>query len=218
MNFNMFNQYVFRILASARPLDSVSALSKRIGLSYAWTYKWVGELAKIGVFSRKSGKRITLNPKNRFYKTALSFFASVAKGNVGLHYEALKYAGLKYTFTELDAVFIWTKGGYNIERSKSHYPIFIKVKQDDLNKWKKYFSKTGLRSYSDSNHSGVFYVLRPKNDFEVVSVEDAPTIPLKNAVAFMKKYKYNFLPALEMVSRMHRLGLKARYAVEPHNA
>ncbi len=217
MNFALFNPYVFRILASARPLDSVSAISRRIGLSYAWTYKWVGELSKIGVFLRQ-GKRIILDSKNDFYRRALSFFASIAKNNVGLHYEALKCAGLKYAFTELDAVFVWTKGGYNIERSRSHYPVFVKVRKADVSEWKKFFSKTGLRSYSDSNHKGVFFVLRSQEDFEVEFSEGAPTVPFPEAVAFMKKYEYNFLPALEMVEKERHLGLKARYAEEPHNA
>ncbi len=211
MNFALFNPYVFRILASARPLDSVSAISRRIGLSYAWTYKWVGELSKIGVFLRK-GKSIILDSKNEFYCRALSFFASIAKNNVGLHYEALKCAGLKYAFTELDAVFVWTKGGYNIERSKSRYPIFIKVRNVDVDAWKSFFSKTGLRSYSNAKHKGVFFVLRPQEDFEVEFVEGAPTVPLREAVAFMKKYEYNFLPALEMIEKERQLGLKARYA------
>jgi len=210
MNSSLFNHYVLRILAAARPADSVSAISKRIGLSYGWTYKWVSELVRQGVFRRR-GKGVELDAGNGFYRGFLSFFASAARNDVGLYYEALKYAGLKYAFAELDAVFVWTKGGYNLERSKNHYPVFVKVREEDLAEWKKFFSTLGLRRKNDSRHRGVFYVLRVEKDFETELVSGEPVVPLKEAVAFMKKYEYNFLPALEMVDGEYGLGLKASY-------
>ena len=49
MNLNALNEHVVKILIAARPLDSVSAISKRIGLSYGWTHYWVAELLKAGL-------------------------------------------------------------------------------------------------------------------------------------------------------------------------
>ncbi|MFH0973197.1 MAG: hypothetical protein V1817_00175, partial [Candidatus Micrarchaeota archaeon] len=129
MNLDLFNEHVWRVLISARPKDSVSAISKRIGLSYGWTYKWVNELAKEGVFKKK-GKGVELNEDNRVYERFLTFFRKTAEDSVSLHYSALELFGLKYALTELDAVFAWTKGGYNVSRSRAHYPIFLKVKKD----------------------------------------------------------------------------------------
>ena len=48
MNINTINPHVIKILISVRENDSISSISKRIGLSYGWTHKWVVELVKEG--------------------------------------------------------------------------------------------------------------------------------------------------------------------------
>lgn len=216
MNLDLFNEHVWRILISARPKDSVSAISKRIGLSYGWTYKWVNELAKEGIFKRKSkggkgGKGIELNEDNRVCERFLTFFRKTAEDSVSLHYSALELFGLKYALTELDAVFTWTRGGYNVSRSRAHYPIFLKVKQDDLNWWRYYFKKLGFKTMKNAAGNGVFFVLRPQKDFAVEFVDGVPAASLKEALRFMKKYEYNFAPALEMIGRERGFAVK-KYA------
>jgi len=205
MKLELFNEYVWRILISCRPQDSISAISKRIGLSYGWTHKWVSELVKEGVF-RKKGKGIELSEENAVYERFLGFFSETAEKSVPLHYSVLRLFGLKYAFTETDAVFFWTKGGYNIARDRGHYPIFIKVRTDELKLWKYYFEKMHLKRSTNVGAKGVFFVLRPCPDFEVARVGDTPVVPLKEAIEFMKKYEYNFLPALEMVSPRARIS------------
>jgi len=37
MNIELLNPYVMKILISLRNQDSISSISKRIGLSYGWT-------------------------------------------------------------------------------------------------------------------------------------------------------------------------------------
>ena len=222
MDLDLFNEHVWRILISARPRDSVSAVSKRIGLSYGWTYKWVNELAKEGVFKRKSkgGKGVELNEENRVYRRFLDFFRKTAEDSVSLHYSVLELFGLKYALTESDAVFAWTKGGYNVSRSRIHYPIFLKVKRDDLNLWRYYFKKLGFKASTTRNNAagnGIFFVLRPQKDFAVEFVDGVggvggvPVVPLKEALRFMKKYEYNFSPALEAIGRERGFAVK-KYA------
>ncbi|HIH20381.1 TPA: hypothetical protein HA244_03880 [Candidatus Micrarchaeota archaeon] len=210
MNLNALNEHVVKILIAARPLDSVSAISKRIGLSYGWTHYWVAELLKAGVFERK-GRMLALKEKNHFYRAIVSFAKRVLRNNVSLHYQVLELFGLKFAFTEIDGVFVWTKGGYNIERWREHYPIFIKTRTSDEKLWVYYTKKLGLNAKKDSKGTGVFLVLRQEDDFPIEFVEGNPAVPLREAVQFMKKYPYNFQPALEMVDEMYGIGLKIKY-------
>ena len=54
MKIELLNPYVIKILVSLRKEDSISSISKRIGLSYGWTYKWVKELIKEGILKEMS--------------------------------------------------------------------------------------------------------------------------------------------------------------------
>ena len=53
-------------------------------------------------------------------------------------------SGMDYIFTGTDAVFVWTKGGYNIGRSMESYPIFIEILEKDKVAWQKYFYRFGI--------------------------------------------------------------------------
>src|SRR3989338_6029386 len=87
MNVETINPYVIKIIIAARAKDSIRAISRRIGLSYAWTYKWVHALADEGVF--KIQKRLTVNKKNNFYKSTIAYINEVLAKEVSFFYKVL---------------------------------------------------------------------------------------------------------------------------------
>jgi hypothetical protein len=210
MKLDIMNPHVMRIIIAARPEDSISAISKRIGLSYGWTYKWALELEKAEVFKR-SGKKLILNEKAQFYRQVLRFLNITLGKDVDFHYRVLPLFGVKYCFTSTDAVFFWTDGGYNIARYHSHYPIFIKVKSSDRETFEFYMKKLELIGKKE----GVYFEPSFLDDFNVSTHEGVPVDSLDETITFMKKYFYNFEPALEMVQEMYgrKLGVKYKEAV-----
>jgi DNA-binding Lrp family transcriptional regulator len=207
MRLEILNPYTVKIIIAARKEDSIRAISKRIGLSYGWTYKWVLELEKVGVF-RKSGKRVFLDEKNRFYREVSEFVKTAFRKDVGFHYSILGLFGIRYCFTGIDAVFIWTDGGYNISRYRDYYPIFIKVRKSDKKMYEFYIRKLGLKGK-------IFYRPVFLEDFTVSLHKGMPVDSLKETIEFMKKYIYNFEPALEMIQEMYgkKLGIKYKEVV-----
>ena len=126
--FELINPYVAKILVSVKDRDSIRHISQKIQESYGWTYKWISELEKIGAVKRKK-QEVYINKKNSFYNEAMKFINDSLANNLSLSdaYLLPNLAGLEYMFKGIDAVFIWTKGGYNIGRSKNSYPIFIEI-------------------------------------------------------------------------------------------
>jgi len=138
------------------------------------------------------------------------------KTNISEGYELVKQTGMKYAFTGPDAVFFWTKGGYQADRFFGFYPIHVLVKKTDLTNWKDFFRSNGKIFYVKDEPVkqtlfGVFYVLYPRVDFEIERVEGFNVVPLKEAVVFCKREIYSYEPALEMLNEMYNLGLKVRY-------
>jgi hypothetical protein len=207
MKLDTLNPYVMKMVIAARPEDSISAISKRISLSYGWTYKWALELEKVGLFKR-TGKKLVLNEKNQFYRQVLGFLKASLGKDVDFHYNILSLFGVKYCFTATDAVLVWTEGGYNIARSMDYYPIFIKVKSADKEIFGYYVEKLG-------KGGNVFFKPEFLDDFTVTMHKGTPVDSLDDTIAFMRKYVYNFEPALEMVQEMYgrKLGVKYREAV-----
>lgn len=133
-------------------------------------------------------------------------------------YLLLRNTGLKYALTNVDAITKWTKGAYNADRFFGVYPIHIKIKQEDLSKWKKFFKKVGKKCLISGERIrgtmfGVFYVLYPEKDFEAEIIEDEQVIPLKETVKFAEENIATYEHALEIINKLYNLGLKVKYEI-----
>jgi hypothetical protein len=206
MNIELLNPHVLKIIISAREEDSISSISKRTGLSYGWTHKWVGELIKEGIFKEK-WRGIILQKENTTYNSILNFIKE-SLNNTSFYYSALQLFGIQYCFTKTDAVYLWTEGRYNIARFRDFYPIFIKIKQEDYKLFLQYCKKLGLKVNSSK---GIFYYPEIVNDIDCVNKNNMPTETLKDTISFMKENIYNFQPALEMIGEMYKKKLNLKY-------
>ena len=139
------------------------------------------------------------------------------KNHVASAYELLKVAVLPYALTDVDGVFVWTRGGYNAGRFFGFYPIHLKVLEKDFDVWVRFLRKAGRKSLSVDKRPketlfGVFYVLHPVKEIEAESVEGLKVEPLEDTLKFCKKYIYTFEPALEMLDQENKLGLGLKYS------
>ncbi len=209
------NPYIIRILITAKDNDSIRLISKKINLSYAWTYNWIQKLVELGIIKRK-GQKIKINRENKIYKEFIQFIKKILKEKLSLTdaYSLPNLAGLEYAFTSTDAVFIWTKGGYNVGRSKMNYPIFIEVLEKDLDEWCKFFKNFSIKySKAIKRKKGIYFILMTEIKIEKEFVNGVFVIPLKRTIDYAKKYIYNFEPALEMLDHMYNLNIKIKYAL-----
>lgn len=207
MKMEVINPYVLKIFIAARREDSIRAISKRINLSYGWTYKWIQDLEELGAF-KLTRMKTYLNENNEFYKKTLKYANGVLSNDVRFYYNALALFGITYCFTKTDAVFIWTKGGYNIARYKEFYPIFIKIKAKDKELFEGYCKKLSL---SANKKAGIFYQVAYLDEFYIDYCDGIPVDSLEETIHFMKKNIYNFEPALEMIKEMYKKRIKAEY-------
>jgi len=206
MNIDALNPYVVKILIAVREKDSISSVSKRIGLSYGWTHKWASELIKEGILKEK-WKGVILQKDNKLYKEILKFISN-SINKISLYYTVLPLLGIEYCFTKTDAVYFWTEGRYNIARYKEFYPIFIKIKKEDYEIFLWYCKKLNLKINAKK---GVFYVPEIIDDFKFVKKREYLIEPLYETIDFMKKNIYNFEPALEIIEEMYNKKLRIKY-------
>ena len=195
-----------KILISVREKDSISSISKRIGLSYGWTHKWVTELVKEGVLKEK-WKGVDLQENNKSYKEILKFIRNTVS-ETGLYYAVLGLLGIEYCFTKTDAVYFWTEGRYNVARYREYYPIFIKMKSEDYPIFLWYCKKLHLKINAKR---GVFYVPEIVDAFKFIKKDNYLIEPLDETISFMTKNIYNFEPALEMIDEMYKKRLNIKY-------
>jgi hypothetical protein len=169
--------------------------------------KVLHDMMKKGLLDRSARGKYRVNSPEEYLSK---------RTNISQAYELLNQAGIDYALTGPDAVFLWTKGGYQVDRFFGFYPIHLKVKRDDLTKWMKFFSSRKQRFYIKDQPIketlfGFFYVLYPETDFKTENVEKFRVDPLKDTVKFCQDKIYTYEPALEMLDEMYDLGLKIQY-------
>lgn len=135
------------------------------------------------------------------------------KVNVVKAYELVKDAGRRYALTDADAVFFWTKGGYQADRFFGFYPIHIAVRSQELEAWKRFFRAKRQRFIIEKEpvHEtmfGVFYVLYPREKVVAEDVEGTSVMSLKKTVEFCRRNIFTYQPALEMLNEMYRLKMR----------
>lgn len=214
MGFDLVNQYVARLLLAIERGDSINRVSKKAGVSYGYTHQWIERLEEIGVVERDDGIRVSDDEFLRAFEGAAR---TVLSRSVDLEdaYLLPNFSGMDYRFSRTDAVFVWTKGGYQIGRDRNDYPIFIDVLVDDEAAWHRFFDAYSLESVVEertAGEPGIYFVIFPQEDFETAWFENASVTPLEETVAWARTYEANFQPALEMLDEMYDLGLGVTYS------
>lgn len=108
---------------------------------------------------------------------------------------------MPFAFTRIDAVYVWTHGGYQIARDYTDYPVFITVNDDDITAWREFFTSCGIDTFVEERAgSGIYYVIYPVEEVQSEWVDGMPVIPLDDAIDWMQQYRANFQPALEIIA------------------
>lgn len=169
--------------------------------------KVLHDMAEKGLLEKVGWGRYRVNSPRRYLES---------KFDVRGAYDLIRDPGMDYAFTGPDAVFFWTKGGYNVDRSFASYPIHLKVREDELRKWKVFFGSKGRGFHVDGEPVrrtlfGTFYILYPEDLFRIEEVEGFNVIPLDETIEFCRRNIYSYEPALEMLDEMYGLGLGVKY-------
>jgi hypothetical protein len=82
---------------------------------------------------------------------------------------------LEFAFTKIDAVYVWTRGGYQISRSPDDYPLFIAVHDSDLDEWQQFFDDfhipiSGQHLPPATIDGPLQVVLEPRADLDIVTI------------------------------------------------
>lgn len=169
--------------------------------------KVLHDMVKKGLLERRGWGKYRVNSPEEYLARRM---------NISQAYELLNQAGMDYSLTGPDAVFLWTKGGYQVDRFFGFYPIHLKIKRNDLRRWEKFLGSRKQRFHVKDQPVretlfGLFYVLYPQKDFRTANVEAFRVDPLKDTVKFCQSRIYSYEPALEMLNEMYGLDLKVEY-------
>lgn len=201
--------------------DSISGVARKIDENRETIRRIVNELEKEGYVEYDRGLTV-VEPAVR--AAGLSFLAAsadVVSPSIQEAYVLPQFADLEFAYTSIDAVYIWTRGGYQVAREPDDYPLFIAVEETDLEKWKEFFDRFEIpvaqeRQPAAEIEQGIQFVLKPCATVTADTVDGRPVIPLQETVEFAQEHYATFQSALDMLERMYdEVETDADYRIEP---
>lgn len=212
-----------KIVLAAQRGDSINRVANKVGISYSWVYDWVERLENKDIISTSdSGIRVVDHDLRQHYAEMMAALYSRDTISQEDAYVIPHFAGMEFAYTEIDAAYVWTDGGFQIARSHDDYPVFIKVHDRDVERWIAFFQQFGIETSINERPSAsdvdgdVHYVLFPKTDgIETQWVGGNPVIPLEDAIEQMTENRAAYEPALEMIGQMHDVETGASHHQPP---
>jgi len=206
-----------KIVLAVQSGDSIHRISEKIGISYSWVYNWIDRLADKGIIANDDdGIRVVDHHIRRRYDEMVGALYSRNDVTREDAYVIPHFAGMAFAYTEIDAAYDWTHGGYQIARSHDDYSVFIQVHGRDVDRWVEFFERYGIdsavgeRSDASDVEGNVYYVLFPQIDgIDAEWVDGNPVIPLEDAINQMSENGPAYEPALEMIADEYDVDLDA---------
>jgi len=208
-----------KIVLAIQRGDSINRVANKIGVSYSWVYDWIERLENAEVVANTdNGLRVVDHEMRRQYVEMVAALYRRDTVSQDEAYLVPHFAGLEFVYTEIDAAYVWTHGGYQIARGHDDYPVFIEVHERDVDRWTAFFQRFGIdatvgeRPDASDVDGSVHYVLFPKIDGIAIEwVDGDPVIPLDDAVDRMAANRAAYEPALEIIADEYGIDIDASH-------
>lgn len=207
-----------KIVLASSPGDSIRRISRKIDGTYSWVHTWVTRLEAAGFVSRDDGVRIANYEVREQYDRMMASLSRNDPPSIDEAYVVPHFAGLPFAYAQIDAVYVWTHGGYQIARGHDDYPVFVRVNDRHVEQWMAFFDRYGIpttigeRADPDEYDSSVYYVLFSTTDgVEREWVDGNPVVPLDETVDHMMEFRVNYEPALELLADEYDVDVDAEH-------
>ena len=210
-----------KVILALDPGDSISGVARKIDENRETIRRVVHRLEEAGYVAYDDGLHLVDQTIRDVGLEFLTAAADISPPSISEAYVLPQFAGLNYAFTSIDAVYVWTRGGYQVARDPEDYPLFIAVREQDVDAWKTFFDRFGIptaeeRQPAEDLDGAIQVVLEPRPQIDAEMFDGRPVIPLQETVAFANEYYATFQSALDMLGRMYDdVDTDANYRREP---
>ena len=206
--FEVCGEKELKTLLAVTPGDSISGVARKIDENRETIRRTVNVLEEAGYLVYDDGLHVVDRTIREAALTLLTASANVSPPSISEGYLLPHFAGMPFAYTGIDAVYVWTRGGYQIARTETDYPLFVAVRETDLDDWERYIEAfeipTARERLPASEIDGPLqFVLEPREQIEATLVDGRPVVSLEETLAFAREHYATFESALEMLEMMY---------------
>ena len=219
--YDVCGEKELKVVLALDPGDSISGVARKIDENRETIRRVVNRLEEAGYVAYDDGLLLLDQAIRTVGLEWLTAAAAVSPPSIPEAYVLPQFAGMEYAYVGIDAVYVWTRGGYQVARDPEDYPLFIAVNASDLDAWVEFFDRFGIPTAEDRQpaedlEGPIQVVLETRSKVETRLVDGRPVVPIEETVTFAHGYYATFQSALDMLDRMYDdVDIDANYRMEP---
>ncbi|WP_254521826.1 helix-turn-helix domain-containing protein [Natrinema caseinilyticum] len=206
--YEVLDETAAQVVLAIERGDSIRRIAQRLQTPYETVRQAVNRLEEAGYIRYDDGLSTV---DDRVRDAARDLVAASARVNPPTIEEAYiipQFGDWPFAFTRIDAVYVWTQGGYQVGRHPEDYPLFIAVRERDVDAWEAFFESfdlpTAFERQPENELAGrLQIVLDPRPSLEIDHIEGYPVIQRAETIEYMHENYAQFQSALAMLDRMY---------------
>lgn len=206
--YEVLDETAAQVLLAIESSDSIERVAQRLHAPYETVRQAVNRLESEEYIRYDDGLSVTEAPVRDATRELVAASTRVSPPTIDEAYVIPQFGEWPFAFTRIDAVYVWTQGGYQVARNPDDYPLFLAVRERDVEAWEAFFESFGIpsafeRQSKEDVNGSLQIVLDPQSALDIEHVEGYPVIPRTETIAYMREHYAQFQSALAMLDRMY---------------
>jgi len=187
--------------------DSIRRVAQHLHTPYETVRQAVNRLEEAGYVTYDDGLTVVDERVRDAARELVAASAGVSPPSIEETYAIPQFSDWPFAFTRIDAVYVWTQGGYQVGREPDDYPLFLAVREQDVDAWETFFESFDLPPHSNDSPETSWTdrcrSSRATHVTDIEHVEGYPVIPRAETIEYMRENYAQFQSALAMLDRMY---------------
>jgi DNA-binding Lrp family transcriptional regulator len=206
--YEVLDDTAAQIVLAIESGDSIRRVAQHLHTPYETVRQAVNRLEDAGYVRYDDGLTVVDERVRDAARDLVAASAGVSPPSIEEAYIIPQFSDWPFAFTRIDAVYVWTQGGYQVGREPDDYPLFLAVLEEDVDAWQRFFERFGIptgfeRRPEYSFEGPLQVVLDERSVLDPDHVEGYPVISRRETIAFMREHYATFQSALAMLNRMY---------------